>query len=116
MIISEKDPEKLSEIRENINKNLEDFLLKTKNAKYSLPVMSIICCSSKKTYERYNKWDESKGFYCSQLVAAAYLNMGILTYEKATANYLPGKFSQTSILPFTEGFNLGPEHIVDLAK
>ena len=69
-----------------------------------------------KSNERHNNWDKSKGFFCSQLVAAAYLNMGILSYEKATANYLPGKFAQTNALPFINGFNLGPEFITDFSK
>jgi len=103
------------EIRTELSNKLEEFLLKTKNAKYRLP-LSIICCPGKKSYERFNNWEKSKGFFCSQLVAAAYLNMGILSYEKATANYLPGKFSQENMLPFTDGFNLGPEFIIDLSK
>jgi len=90
-------------------------LEKTKGSRYRLPC-SIICCQGKKTYERFNDWGKAKGFYCSQLVAAAYMNMGIIKYDKSSASYLPGKLSQKEPIPFNPLFNLGPEYTIDISK
>jgi len=93
----------------------DEFLSKTKNSGYRLPC-SIICCPGKKTFERFNDWGKAKGFFCSQLVAAAYMNMGILSYEKSSSSYLPGNLSHNAMIPFNKGFNLSPEYIVDVSK
>ena len=94
---------------------MDDFLLKTKDKNYALPV-SIICCPNKKVFEEKNDWKNSKGFFCSQLVAAAYLNMGILDYDRCSLKYFPGSFSHSANLPLKSEFSLGPEIIVDFSK
>jgi len=103
------------ELKEKIEENLDDFLLKTENKNYTLPV-SIICCPGKQNFEEKNDWKNSKGFFCSQLVAAAYLNMGILEYDRCSLRYFPGNFSHSSNLPMKSEFSLGPEIIVDFSK
>lgn len=115
LIYNTENEEKKKELKEKIAENLDEFLGKTKDMKYALPV-SIICCPGKKGYEEKNDWTKSKGFFCSQLVAASYLNMGILDYEKCTLRYFPGSFAQTSSIPLKAEFSLGPEIIVDFSK
>ena len=104
-----------SQIKEKIEDDLDDFLLKTKDKNYALP-FSIICCPGKRGFEEKNDWKNSKGFFCSQLVAAAYLTMGILDYDRCSLRYFPGSFSHSADLPFKQDFSLGPEIIVDFSK
>ncbi len=115
MKILEKDKDRVEEINLILRKKFDEFVEKTRNSKYRLPC-SIICCPGKKTFERYNDWGKAKGFFCSQLVAAAYLNMGIIHYEKSSASFLPGNLSQSANIPFYKNFDLGPEYIIDVSK
>lgn len=95
--------------------NLQQYLIQTKDKKYVLS-SSIICCPGKKEHEQKNEWNQSEGFFCSQLVAAAYMKMGIIKYEKSSLRYFPGSFSQKSSLVLSENFFLGPEMIVDFSE
>lgn len=83
--------------------------------KYALP-LSVICCPNKKEFEKKNDWSKSEGFFCSQLVAAAYFKMGIINYDRCSIRYYPGDFSQNSNLDFNPDFSLGPEIIVDFSN
>ena len=115
LLFNSNDEEKILKIKKNISENLDDFLIKTKDMNYALPLTSM-CFPGKKNFEKENKWSDSKGFFCSQLVAAAYLNMGIINYEKSTLRYFPGNFSQSSEMTLNDDFFLGPEIIIDFTK
>jgi formate dehydrogenase assembly factor FdhD len=94
---------------------VDEFIKETQRKKYLISCCAI-CCSSKAEYERKNEWTKSQGFFCSQLVAAAYLKCGIMTYTKGTGYYLPGAFSQSkNNLELNENFSLGPEIIIDFS-
>ena len=59
------------------------------------------------------KWDKSKGFSCSSLIAAAYNQLGILKLDKSIHSYLPGDFSEEKDLNLNKGFYLSHEEIID---
>lgn len=107
-----KDEKNLEEILKN---KLDDFLSETRDKDYKLPA-NIICCPGKREYEEKNNWEKSKGFFCSQLIAAAYFKMEVLKYDKCSLRYFPGDFSQSSNLGFTENFRFGPEILVDFSQ
>jgi hypothetical protein len=101
-------------LEEIVKEKLDDFLFETKDKDYKLP-LNIICCPSKKDFEEKNNWSNSKGFFCSQLIAAAYFKIGVLKYDKCSLRYFPGDFSQNSSLSFNDGFRFGPEILVDFS-
>ena len=115
LIYKEKDPLKLNQMKKNLEKKLEEFFLKTKSKKYRIPCY-IICCPMKKPFEKVNEWEKSKGYFCSQLCAAFYMNSGVIVNDKSCSSFLPGSFSHTSSIPFTNDFTMGPEIILDITK
>lgn len=116
LIVNMEEQQKTKYIEE-LEENCEYFIKETQRKKYKLSC-SAICCASKNDYEKNNEWDKSEGFFCSQLVAAAYLKFNILKYTKGTGNYLPGSFShgQAIDLHLNENFALGPEIIIEFSS
>lgn len=94
---------------------IEDFIAETQYKKYVLSCSAILCYK-KKEYEQANNWKRSKGFFCSQLIAASYLKCGILKYDQGTSGYLPGSFSHHKSLHMTENYALGPEIVIDFSS
>ena len=52
--------------------------------------LSELCCSETKSYENSNNWKDSKGFFCSSLVAASFIYTGVLCSTSTVGKYLPG--------------------------
>ena len=102
---------------EELQKKCDEFINETQNKKYTLNCCAI-CYAKKREYERKNEWKQSEGFFCSQLVAAAYLKCDIIRYSHGTAQYLPGNFShdKTSQLELQDNFSLGPEIILEFSE
>ena len=93
--------------------NINEFITCTENKSYSLPLKSILCNNK---FNKENKdWKNYKGFFCSQLVAAALIQIGVLKSLRSTAEYLPGDFSSRSKkkLDFIKGFEYSEETILD---
>ncbi len=57
---------------------------------YNLDVKDL-CCSTPKEYEKSKNWRDSKGIFCSSLVAASFMSLGILPIVNTAGKYLPGK-------------------------
>jgi len=99
--------------QEKLKESCDIFIKDTERKKYIFSCCAL-CFSRKKEYEIKNEWNKSNGFFCSQLVAAAYLYCGILKNNKSSKKYLPGSFSSSSNhLEFDEKFSLGPEILID---
>lgn len=114
LIIKMEDKQKLK-FEEELEKNTDDFIKITQKKKYSLSCCSI-CCGFKKDFEEQNDWIKSDGFFCSQLVAAAYLRCGIMQYTKGTGFYLPGSIGHNKKdFVLNDNFTLGPETIIDFS-
>lgn len=56
---------------------------------------------------------EYDSFFCSQLVAAAYKQLGFLPQDVSTTQYWPVSFSQDKNLKLTGGANLGVEMLIN---
>jgi hypothetical protein len=57
-----------------------------------------------------------KGFYCSQLVAGAFMYSKVMETKFSSGRYLPGSFSvlkTNNYLALNKGFDFGPEYIID---
>jgi hypothetical protein len=99
--------------QEKLKESCDTFIKDTQKKKYRFSCCSL-CCAKRKDYESKNEWGKSKGFFCSQLVAAAYSYCGILKINKSSKKYLPGSFSSMSNdLELNEKYSLGPEIIID---
>lgn len=99
-----------------IEEKIMDFVEKTKNKPYILSCSKLCCFSAPKQYEIRNEWEKSKGFFCSQLVAASYKNAGIIGTTKKVGLLLPGMFSSKhnpEKVYLNSGFNLGVEYNID---
>ncbi len=70
-----------------------------KAKRYTINLCSL-CCTNKLTHEKENRWGETQGFFCSQLVAAAYLKTWIIQYNAYTGSFLPGSTSKSDTLKF----------------
>ncbi len=113
-LIIEKDNQfKLKDIQNKIEKIISDFIQETKKKEYYISYSSLFCCKKIKEYEKMGKWDKSKGFSCSSLIAAAYNQLGILKLDKSIHSYLPGDFSEEKDLNLNKGFYLSHEEIID---
>lgn len=53
--------------------------------------------------------EETKTFFCSELIAACYKSMGILRKDISSANYWPGSFSVDSDLKLLNEARLSEE-------
>ena len=57
---------------------------------------------------------EDRTFFCSELIAKAYKEMGILETEKASCQFWPVSFTQRKELPFVDKISLGEEYAVSV--
>jgi hypothetical protein len=110
------DEDNYEQLQEKIQKQCEDFVNETQGKKYSINFCSV-CCKIKPTQkEKDHKWHEIKSFFCSQLLAGAYLKCGIMSFEYKTTSYLPGAFSVNKQLNFNKPYSLSPEYIIEFSK
>jgi len=77
-------------IKENkLIEGLHEFLNITEKKEYNIH-LGELCCSQIKSYEKTNNWAESKGFFCSSLVAASFMATGVMKSINTAGKYLPG--------------------------
>ena len=95
-----------------LNQNLKIFIKNNINAKYDFPICAYICKSKKtKNKQIVNR----SSYFCSELVASVYMFCNIMSKEYDPMDYLPGEFSEKGKIEFINGFNLGPEIIIDFS-
>lgn len=70
---------------------LEEFCQEATGQQYHISLGKLMCASSTR-----------KGFFCSELVAAAYQHIGILPKSPPASKYWPSNFCQSSKLPLIE--------------
>lgn len=111
-IISKK---KYNSKYEEIKDSIHEFVKITEHKEYRLSCDKLFCYCQPKKYEVEKKWNECKGFYCSQLVAGAFMHSEIMKTNNGAGKYLPGSFSALKpydYLSLNDGFHFGPEKIV----
>ena len=112
-----KEKNKEIENQNNFENKFFEFLDKLKGKDYYLSIPKFLCCKKPESYEKEKKWEETKGFCCSALVAAMYLTIGIMKLEKSVHSTKPGDFEQDrNCIRFNEGYSLGPEKIIEFSE
>ena len=112
----ETDPIKLKENQEEFQQSSLKFVENINKKKYSMSILKMIFDTKPQEYEIKGEWDKSKGFCCSALVAAFYLNNGIMKLEKSVHCVRPGDFDQDkNKLIFEPGYSFGPEKILEFS-
>jgi hypothetical protein len=103
-------------IQESIQQNCEAFVADTQGKRYAINFCNVCCKIQPTQKEKDHKWHQVKSFFCSQLLAGAYLKCRITSFEYKTTSYLPGAFSVDKRLNFNKPFTLSPEYIIDFSK
>ena len=93
------------------NKNVEKFIEQTENKKYVFSKIGYFCTTKMKKNSIIRK-----SYSCSELIAALYYYIGIITDTYEARNYLPGHFAKKGIIPFIKGFSLSEEYIIDFSS
>ena len=114
--IEEKDPNKLKEIQENIERKTNEFYEKIQKKQYIMSILKMIIDRKPKEYEISGEWEKAKGYCCSALTAAYYIYIGVMKLEKSVHCIKPGDFEQDrNRVTFLPGFSLGPEIIIEFS-
>ena len=104
------------EIQSRIESKTDEFLEQVKDKRYYLSLCNILFKGQPKDYELSNEWEKSEGFSCSSLIAAYYIKLGIMRFNRTIHSILPGDFEQNKKLDFQPGFSLGPEKIIEFSS
>lgn len=84
-------------------KSLQSFVDSEQGKNYFISAKQIVC----------KKGDEENGYFCSQLVAAAYKCMGLLPSSVSSASFWPGHFSSSNELHMCYDAFLAEEQVID---
>ena len=114
--IEEKDPKKLTEIRNNIEENTKTFIKKILKKEYEMSLLKMAFSAKPEEYEIKGEWEKGSGYCCSALNAAFYVYNGIMKLEKSVHSIRPGDFEQDkNRLTLMPGFSFGPEKIIEFS-
>ena len=111
LIYENKNEEKI------IEEKSKKFLKEIEGKNYYLSISRFLCCQKPDDYEYEKKFEESKGFCCSALVAALYIKIGVAKLQKSVHSVKPGDFEQRrNRIYFEKGYSLGPEKILEFSE
>ena len=114
--IEEKDPNKLMEIRNNIEEKTKSFIKKIYKKEYEMSILKMAFSARPEEYEINGEWEKGKGYCCSALNAAFYIYNGIMKLEKSVHSIRPGDFEQDkNRLTMMPGYSFGPEKIIEFS-
>ena len=114
--IEEKDPEKVKEIRNNIDEKTKTFIKKIHKKEYEMSLLKMAFSRKPEEYELKGEWEKGSGYCCSALNAAFYVYNGIMKLEKSVHSIRPGDFEQDkNRLTMMPGFSFGPEKIIEFS-
>ena len=114
--IEEKDPEKVLEIRNNIEERTKTFIQKILKKEYEMSLLKMAFSYKPEEYEINGEWEKGTGYCCSALNAAFYIYNGIMKLEKSVHSIRPGDFEQDkNRLTMMPGFSFGPEIVIEFS-
>lgn len=98
---------------EEFEKNLSEFAYNVKGRKYKFSLMK---CLMSKYWTNTNKEEDNSNreFFCSELVASAYITLGLLSNQISPSQYFPVHFSKEKQLDFVNSAYLGNEYLIDI--
>ena len=79
------------------------FVSKTQGQPYRLNVQKLLGTE-----------DEQKGYFCSELAAALYQHLGLISKKTPASQYWPGTWSRKNFEIIKEGASLGEEVTLDI--
>ena len=107
------------ERREEIGKKLMEFYDEVSGRPYEQSKMELILSSLKFIEDALpflkNRKEDLSSLFCSELVAAAYQHMGLLSKDKPSHSFTPDDFSANRPLELTEG-TLSEQVYIDLRE
>ena len=109
--------DELKRKQNEIENKFDDFSKDTIFKKYFLSFKNLLFCNGNKQ-ERKGKrdWSKIKGFSCSSLATAFYIEIGAIKYNRNIHSVKPGDFqSNKNTLTFNDKFSFGPEKIIDFS-
>jgi hypothetical protein len=90
---------------------IEAFVAKTLGKEFEISLDKLFTFSS--VLKRNPEDDEKKTYFCSELVARLYKELGLLDEEKSSTRYYPVDFSDKTRLKFhREGVYMEPERLI----
>lgn len=95
--------------------SLLSFVKKNLGKKYDINAMKLLKFESDFNWGQVNQ-DESRGYFCSELVAKAYKSIGLIDQKKSSGRYWPVDFSEKNQLELKNGAYLGSEQSIILNK
>jgi hypothetical protein len=87
--------------------DLEEFIKEVKGKRYRISAGKIMGRKADRPPAT------EKGFFCSELVAAAYKRVGLLPQDIPSSKYWPGDFAEIKVLPLFKGARLHYEQLID---
>lgn len=85
----------------------ENFVKEVKGMKYQISAKKLISNKDETNHNLKN------GYFCSELVAAAYKSLDLLPSSPPSSKYLPGHFSANKSLPLQNHSKLGNEMLIN---
>ena len=85
---------------------LDDYVRKNIGKKYGFNIWNL--------FKQKIPANEDKKYFCSELVASAYMAMGILPNNISANSYLPVSFSADQQLNWKGGATLGQEYLIKI--
>lgn len=104
------------ETLDEIEKKFLDFIKKTEKMPYRITFNKLFCYGKPRHYELKYEWNKAKGFYCSSLLAAAFMHAGIMKIDHCAGKYRPGYFASDKTkqyLSLNDNYDLGAELMID---
>ena len=90
---------------------LEKFIQAAKGKSYSLKLGKFVKKTDSTDYDENIK--DSKTYFCSEIAASIFKNLGLLPSNRAACNYWPVDFSSKSKMKLLEGAYLEPEKLIE---
>jgi hypothetical protein len=97
--------------RQKFIENLEGFIKNVVGKKYELSAGKLFGADAKDDLNDLN--DKDRGYFCSELIAAAYKALDLLPKQKGSNKYWPGDFCQSKMYKLNNEATLGPEFRVN---
>lgn len=104
-------------LKKQIQENLFTFVTEHTGKKYELSLKKLLKRTSlgpEKIQKNLKPGAQEEGFFCSELVAAAYKAVGLLDPFVASSRYLPVSFSQKKALKLLRDSSLSSEYALAL--
>lgn len=78
--------------KSELHHNLLNFVKKNIGKKYDLSASKLLKLESDFNWDKVNQ-DETRGYFCSELIAKAYKSVGLIDQKKFSGRYWPVDFS-----------------------